>query len=610
MADGKVVYKVTADTEDAEKQVGKLEKAFTTAGKTLAGVFGAGVTAGVAGIVALTGELKKQIDVVSQYGDKIDKNSQKVGMSYEAYQKWDYVLNLAGSSMDNAAMGVKTLTNTFDAAKNGSKSATATFQRLGMSIEDIQDLSQEDLFGKTIEALQNVEDETERAALANDLFGRSGMELMPLLNQGAEATAAAVAEFENYNMAMSDEAVVASAAFQDSLTKLQGTMDGFKNNMIGTLLPGFTEVTNGFSDLVAGNDGATEAIKAGFESMITSLTEMIPRFIELLMSLAMGILEAAPEIIKALVQGIIETLPELVECITQVITELIATIISMLPDILAMGIELLITLIMGIVEAIPELIAMLPTIITTIVQILMDNIGRIIEAGVQILIALINGLVAAIPELIQMLPSIITTIVSTLLENLPLIIEAAIQIMIALITGLITAIPDLIMALPQIIKAIWEGLQNVDWAGLGKNLLNGIKNGFLSAVSGLWDAVIGAAKRVWQGVKDFLGIRSPSKLFEKTVGIQMIAGEIKGVEEETPDLVDATVESQELMYKAAIDYTVPTSDQLTREMSASLSATNTMTVERTINVPLYLDGREIARATAWDMGEQLAWEAR
>ena len=59
-----------------------------------------------------------------------------------------------------------------------------------------------------------------------------------------------------------------------------------------------------------------------------------------------------------------------------------------------------------------------------------------------------------------------------------------------------------------------------------------------------------------------------------------------------------------------IDYKLPDIGSASRDMSASLMSSLSSTVSRIIEVPLNIDAREIARATAWDMGEQLAWEQR
>ena len=395
------------------------------------------------------------------------------------------------------------------------------------------------------------------------------------------------AAWQNMLTGMADE----NADFEQLTADLMNTLitpDG-QGGVIGSLIPRISQTIAGIGN---------------------ALTTLLPQLIQMLVPVILENVPVLVDAVQATIQAILALLPDVIAFMAELIPQIVATLMEMLPLLLEVGIQGIVTLIQGLTDAIPQLIAMLPTIIDTIVGVLLDNIDLVLETGINLLLALIYGLVDAIPRLIAMVPKIIQTIVEVLLNNLPLIITAAIQIMIALITGLIQAIPDLLMALPKIFKAIIEAFRNVNWGDIGTNLMDGIKNGVLNAVQGLWNAAINAVKKVWQGVKDFLGISSPSKLFEKTIGVQMIAGQIEGVEDETPELVKQTVEAQEKAYEAAIDYTVPTGDQLTRELSANMSMAQTMTVERTINVPLFLDGREIARATAWDMGEQLAWEAR
>ena len=65
----------------------------------------------------------------------------------------------------------------------GTATATEAFGRLGLSYEDMAGMSRDEMFNTTFAALQGVADETERAALANDLFGPVRFEMAPLLAQ-------------------------------------------------------------------------------------------------------------------------------------------------------------------------------------------------------------------------------------------------------------------------------------------------------------------------------------------------------------------------------------------------------------------------------------------
>ena len=127
-------------------------------------------------------------DETAAAGDEIDKNSQRLGLSKKAYQEWDYVLSQSGVDINSVQTGFKSMTNSIDDAKNGSETAIKKFTDLGVSMSDLKTMSREDIFGKAVEGLQNITDDTTKAALANDLFGKSGQNIMPLLNSTADST--------------------------------------------------------------------------------------------------------------------------------------------------------------------------------------------------------------------------------------------------------------------------------------------------------------------------------------------------------------------------------------------------------------------------------------
>ena len=253
------------------------------------------------------------------------------------------------------------------------------------------------------------------------------------------------------------------------------------------------------------------------------------------------ILDAGIQILVALLEGIVGMLPELIQTFIGMSAMMIETIIANLPAIITAAIQILLALIAGIASAIPQLIAMLPTIITTIVTTLLNNLPMIIKTAVQILVALITGLANAIPLLIEMVPDIIASIITTLIENLPLIIESAIDIIMALVTGLITALPAIIAMVPKIGESIGKALKDIDWGTLGKNMIDGIKNGFINAAGGLVKAAKEAVSGAIDGVKKFLNINSPSKLTRDVLGKPIIEGVGRGIEDESGTLEDTAV---------------------------------------------------------------------
>ena len=260
-----------------------------------AGVAALGATAGVA--------FGKAISDVSKYGDHVDKMSQKIGMSREGFQKWDYVLQRAGTSIDSMAPVMKTLSN---AAVSNSKA----FQELGISQEEVANMSQEELFGKTIEALSGMEEGAERTALASKLLGRGASELAPLINGGTEAIKEQMEMAERYGMVMSDDAVKASADFVDAQTTLSMTIGGLKNRLTAEFLPAVTDVTNGLAKMFAGDMSGLEDIKAGIGEFVASVGAHVPEMIskggEMILGFITGIIEKLPDMALAAADAIRE----------------------------------------------------------------------------------------------------------------------------------------------------------------------------------------------------------------------------------------------------------------------------------------------------------------
>lgn len=206
--------------DKAEKEMDSLDKKGLGLSKVLGGVgkafLGAGVAVGGAA-AALGGMAKKSAEAT----DRIDKMSQKLGLSRQGFQEWDFILSQNGASIDSMGAGMKTLTNQVDELASGNEKAAETFERIGLDITDLQGLTQEDIFETVIMQLQDVSDEGERAALANDLLGRSGQELAPLLNIGANALFDMKQQAHDLGLVMGDEAVDAGVKFTDTMDQLK-----------------------------------------------------------------------------------------------------------------------------------------------------------------------------------------------------------------------------------------------------------------------------------------------------------------------------------------------------------------------------------------------------
>ena len=441
--------------EQAENAGGKFEKV-GSAVKKIGAVMATAVAAIGTAAVAAGKAVWNMANDTAAAGDEIDKMSQKIGISAEAYQKWAYVFERSGTDVNNLQSGMKTLSTVITDAANGSASAAEKLSAVGLSIEELNGKTQEQQLDAVIAALQNMGEGSERTAAATDLLGKSATDLGAVLNMTAKETAALKQEAENYGMIMSDEAVKASAAFEDSLTKLQSTFSGFKNSITSEMLPALTTIMDGFSDLIAGNEGAAQSIQNGVTSLINNISGMLPQFTQLISSIAVAVMESAPSIIKSLADGIISSMPVILPTVSNIMLEIVSALVELLPQLADAGMQIIVTLMQGIADAIPTLVPQIVAVITQITQTLIDNLPLLLDAALQLITGLAQGLLDALPVLIEALPSIITAIVEFIIGAIPQLIQAGIQ----LLTALVGALPEIITAVVEAIPQIIDGVIN------------------------------------------------------------------------------------------------------------------------------------------------------
>ena len=197
------------------------------------------IKAWVKTIIYVAGAITGVVFSVSKLGDSIDKGSQKMNMSAEQYQKWAYAMKLSGSSIEELREGYNQMSGQISQAVNGTKESQKAFQRLGVNLKDTKGnlRSTGDIFEDVVVSLQNMDNATERTALAYKLFGESVSKLNPLLNNNANFLREVVRTQNALGSQMSDNLVAESAKFQDAITTLGQAWQGFKNVIGETFIP-------------------------------------------------------------------------------------------------------------------------------------------------------------------------------------------------------------------------------------------------------------------------------------------------------------------------------------------------------------------------------------
>lgn len=488
-------------------------------------------------------------------GDEIDKMSQKIGISAESYQEWDYVLERSGASIDGLQGGMKKLSTVITDAANGSDSANAKLAALGLTVDDLNGKSQDEQLSIVIGKLQEMESGSERTAAASKLLGSSATDLAAVLNMTAEETEALKQEAHDYGMVMSDEAVKSSAAFEDSLTKAKGSINGLKYSIAEQFLPDVTSAVQMFADVVAGKKG----IDGVLDEVGKMVEKLLPKILKGVTKLGEGVSKAIKKAIPKLIKIITEAAPEILKTASAITLELAKALIASVPDLISAILLIANDLIRTITAELPNIVNAIVEVVPDLVQALTDPemFNQLMEGSIALLMAIVDAIPVIIQALVPQIPTIIDNITQILIENAPLMLEASVQLFMAMVDAIPVLIQELIPALGQIWDSIhdnlvvpaseklaemwdgvkkgasnaWKGIKNVfknagDW--YGTNVIKPIKSKF----SGAWTKLKTGAGEAWDGIKEAFGSVSDwfkdtfSKAWQKVKDVFSTGGEI------------------------------------------------------------------------------------
>ena len=554
--------KISLDTSEYDKGVkdvsksgeslaSKLKNSLTTAGKVAAtgiGAITAAAGAAVGGLLALEQTTEEYRAAMGRLNTAFETAGYGADTAQEAYRGFYGILG----DTDTATEASQLLAQLADSAEdvsvwtNIAAGVSGTFGD-SLPIEGLIEAANETanvgtVTGVLADALNWVgisEDEfNKKLAECSTESQRNQLIMETLAAQYDEASDA----FYRNNAALV-ESRNAQAQMDAVLAQLGLTVSTVKNNLISEFLPAIANVATAFNGMLTGVEGADEQFAVAISNFVSTAVERLPEF------MSFGV-----QIISSIASGLIQAIPTLVSSIPQIISQIGSALMALAPQVMEMGGQILTQLANGIITYVPQMVAQLPTIISEFINFISGQLPTILEQGTQLLNEFVNGIIGAIPTLVSNLPQVITSFVDFIASNLPTIIQSGIDILTNLIEGIIGAIPQLIAALPQIIEAIVSGIGSLlgSILDVGKNIVEGLWNGIKNAGSWLVDKITGWFNGVVDGVKRFLGIASPSKLFEDEIGINMALGVGEGWEKEFDD-VRGQIEDGLKFDSAAID---------------------------------------------------------
>lgn len=390
-------------------------------------------------------------------------------------------------------------------ARNVSGPMAEAFQKMGVSVTDAGGKlrTSEAVFNDVIAALSEMPDGAERDALAMQIFGKSAMELNPLIKAGAGEIARLSAEAHKMGAVLSEEDVTAAANFSDQLASLQAGLKGTVMQISTAFLPGLSAMAAKGGGYLKSFASIVKSAGGDLSKLTTGVAGLMQQIVTDIAAQAPALLAGGLAIVQGITTAIVQSIPALLPAVVGMLTTLIQFIVQNIPLLLQAAVQILVGLATGLTEALPQLIPAVGLIISQMVATLLDNLPQLIEAAILLMAGLVIGLVNALPKLFETAGMIIAWLVNGIVEGVPKLVQAA---------------GDLIQTWVDAIAALGSKL-----LGAGKSIIDGVWNGIQSGADFFRKQVEGFFKGIVDGIKAILGIKSPSTVFAG-IGENMAAG--------------------------------------------------------------------------------------
>ena len=305
------------DAGDKSERFGdKLKAAGALAVKAFAAVGAAVASAGVA--------LGKATIDAAAYADEILTQSIVTGVSTEKLQAYSYAAELVDVSVKTMTNSMAKNIKSMKSATDGSKLYIEAYDKLGVAVTDANGnmRDSETVYWEAIDALGKMTNETERDALAMQLFGKSAQELNPLIEAGADKMRELTEEAKAVGAVMSDEALEALGAYDDSIQRLKGSAGAAKNSLGTVLLPEMQKL----------NEVATEALTE-FTNKLNESGGGLEGFVSVISDMADDIGTKAGGLVGDFLGKLTELLPAVADIAVSLITTMTTSLLGMLPDL-------------------------------------------------------------------------------------------------------------------------------------------------------------------------------------------------------------------------------------------------------------------------------------
>ena len=493
----------------------------------------AAIAAVGAAVGAAAGALVSATTDTAALADEILTLSSVTSLSTDTLQEMNYASELLDVSTDTMTGAMTRMVRSLDEAATGTGAAAEAYAALGVSVTDssgnLRDT--EDIFWDVVDSLGEIENATERDAIAMNLLGRSSRELNPLIEAGSEGFAQLAEEAHETGYVMSGDTLDAFGELDDNLQRLNNGTTAARNAIGQVLLPVLTDLSSDGVSLLNDFTNAILDTNGDVEQMGEVIEEMIPQVIDLIEEYLPLFIELAGTLIESVAGALIDNL----DIILQAVVELIGVIGQ------------------GIIDNLQSLAPVIADLVVSLSNFIINNLPTIIDAAIEIVLAVVQGISENLDTLIPAAVDAVLTIAEALLDHLPEIIEAAFQLLLGVATGIVNAIPDIVAEIPGLIASIIDALGELSselpamaqqW---GSDLISSFRDSIVNAIPNL----VSGVEQVASSVADYLHFSVPDKGpladFDES-GADMIDEFIKSMQSEDYTLEKALTGTANLIY--------------------------------------------------------------
>lgn len=255
-----------------DKRMKEIEARAVKFGKILGKSIAGAAIAAVTGVIAIT---KQAIDAA----DRINDISKRLGVSTEALSAWGYAAQQSGTDLEALNIGLTRFTRNVAAALDSGSRQGEIFAALGISVKDAAGnlRSVEDLVPEVAEAFKDLNNATLESALAQELFGKSGTQLLQFLNLGSSGLDEMAQKAAELGIVISKDTAEAADEFNDQLNDLKTLVGGLGTQIASELLPDLIELVAQFKEIVKEGslvDNIVSAVRFTFDDLSTSFSQI------------------------------------------------------------------------------------------------------------------------------------------------------------------------------------------------------------------------------------------------------------------------------------------------------------------------------------------------